>query len=282
MKTILLLLLATCTLLSGQETPPPTSPATMKEHIAYIKKAVVQILINGNPAGSGFLASSNGLVITCYHVVQRVTPDPANPGMAQFDYQPNISVKLPNGQVLPAQPHPNCMNAGFMTALTRDFAVLKIAGTGYDFLKLGDYAAASEGDTVVSCGFPLGIAQSIAASGIVSSKWDAPNYLQQAGTRRAAWVDVTMNKGNSGGPVIVLGASPEDARVIGIATFILSPFASEAEKLHAAATSAGANINMGGISIQDFAKLTGAALSTMSLGISACVSIEYCKAVLPP
>lgn len=282
MKAILLLLLGACTFLSGQAKSPSTSSEPMKTHIAYIKKAVVQILINGSPAGSGFLASADGLVVTCFHVAQRATPDPANPAMTQLNYQPNISVKLPNGLTLPAQPHSSCLNAGFMTALTRDFVILKIAGTNYDFLKLGDYATVSEGDSVISCGFPLGIAQSIAAAGIVSSKWDAPNNLNQAGMRKAAWVDVTMNKGNSGGPVIVLGATPEDARVIGIATFILSPFASDAERLHVAATSAGANINMGGISIQDFARLTGAALSTMSLGISACVSIEYCKAALPP
>jgi serine protease Do len=44
-----------------------------------------------------------------------------------------------------------------------------------------------------------------------------------------AWLDLTLNKGNYGGPVIKIGRTPDENRVIGIATFILNPFAQYAE-----------------------------------------------------
>lgn len=60
---------------------------------------------------------------------------------------------------------------------------------------------------------------------MLSTKWVTSGYLNQGGNREVAWLDVTMNSGNSGGPIVLMGEEPEGDKVIGIASFGLNPFA---------------------------------------------------------
>ncbi len=260
-----------------------TTPNNMRAHLQHVKLASVRILVNGQPSGSGFIISPTGLVATCFHVVQRFSPDPtpADPGRVRIEIQGNIEVQLSTGEKIRATPHPSLQGVGFQTAVARDFFLLNIGGQDRPFLRLGSFSDASEGDSVLSCGFPLGIGQAVAATGILSAKWETNNYLYAGDRRAVAWLDLTMNKGNSGGPVVPLGDRPEDAKVIGIATFILNPFANPAEQLLGSVNQMGANMVMGGVDFQGFARLTASALSSASMGVSGCVSIDYCRALVP-
>ncbi|MBI1781396.1 MAG: trypsin-like peptidase domain-containing protein [Sphingobacteriales bacterium] len=39
------------------------------ERLAHAKKSIVRILIEGKPSGTGFIVSSAGQIITCWHVI---------------------------------------------------------------------------------------------------------------------------------------------------------------------------------------------------------------------
>lgn len=60
----------------------------MKERVKRIKRAIVRILTNGQPSGTGFVISSAGLIGTCFHVVQHIRAAPN--GQAQVTYSTSI------------------------------------------------------------------------------------------------------------------------------------------------------------------------------------------------
>jgi hypothetical protein len=93
--------------------------------------------------------------------------------------------------------------------------------------------------------------------------------------RQVAWLDVTMNKGNSGGPVIRMGKSYKDDEVIGIATFILNPSGNAAGQLIDFYSEPKADLFMDGISMNGINKLFATAISNNSIGVSGCMSIQY-------
>jgi serine protease Do len=143
-------------------------------------------------AGSGFLISADGYVVTSDHVV------------AQAD---GIEVILNDGTRYPAQIRGRDPKT--------DLALLKIeAGKSLPYVELGDSDQAKVGEWVVAVGNPFGLGGSVTA-GIISARGrdiqSGPydDYLQ---------VDAPINRGNSGGPLFDSGG-----RVIGINTAIYSP-----------------------------------------------------------
>jgi len=89
-----------------------------------------------------------------------------------------------------------------------------------------------------------------------------------------------MNRGNSGGPIVLMGEESKEDKVIGIASFGLNPFADPAEQLiEIVQTFPGSAVLMG-VDFKRFATLIGEALSSNSLGISGCVSIDYLSSKL--
>ena len=137
-----------------------------------------------------------------------------------------------------------------------------------------------EGAEIYLCGFPLGIDQAVVSVGMFSTKWTTSGYLNQGSNREVAWLDVTMNKGNSGGPIVLIGKELKDDRVIGIASFGLNPFADSAEKFVQIVQTFPGNAFITGVDFKEFATLIGDALSSNSLGVSGCVSIDYLKNTL--
>jgi len=118
---------------------------------------------------------------------------------------------------------------------------------------------------------------------MLSTKWTTSGYLNQGSNREVAWLDITMNRGNSGGPIVLMGEEPEGDKVIGIASFGLNPFADPAEKLIEIVQTFPGNAVLMGVDFKRFVTLRGAALSSNSLnslGVSGCVSIDYLKSNL--
>jgi len=89
-----------------------------------------------------------------------------------------------------------------------------------------------------------------------------------------------MNKGNSGGPIVIIGKELKDDRVIGVASFGLNPFADSAEEFIQIVQTFPGNVGIMGVDFKKFATLIGAALTSNSLGVSGCVSIDYLKSKL--
>lgn len=74
-----------------------------------------------------------------------------------------------------------------------------------------------------------------------------------------------------------MGDTPEQDRIIGIATFGLNPFSQPSEELIQIVQSFPGNLHLMGVDFKKFATLVGSALESNSLGVNGCVSIEYLK-----
>jgi hypothetical protein len=250
----------------------------MQKRVQAVKESTVRILVNGKPSGTGFAVAPN-LVATSFHVVQQLSPTPN--GQTQIAYADVIQVQMPDGRVLSGMPHPTVSGQGFQTALGRDVTLLSVPVNNLRPLKLGHFADASEGDSVYLAGYPFGIEQAVVATGVVSTKWKAPGYMGQGNQRDVAWLDITMNSGNSGGPVLLLGKNPSKDRVIGIANFNLNPFAHSAEEFAGIAAAFPGNVVVMGVDFKGFATLIGAALASQSHGVGGCIAIDYLQLPTP-
>ncbi|OHD53554.1 MAG: hypothetical protein A2096_05835 [Spirochaetes bacterium GWF1_41_5] len=146
------------------------------------------------PAGSGFIISEDGYLISNHHVVKQAN---------------KIFVKLHN-----SEKEYTAEIVG--TDPDLDIALLKIKEKEkFPFVKLGDSDNLNIGDIVVAIGNPFGL-KSTFTTGVVSAKGRKElginkyeNYIQS---------DVAINPGNSGGALInVFG------EVVGVNTAIISP-----------------------------------------------------------
>lgn len=246
--------------------------ADMRARVQQVKASIVRILVNGLPSGTGFAVKSN-LVATNFHVVQQATA--TTDGNTQIGYAAKIEVLLPDGRRLSATPHASVLNAGFQAALSKDVALLVVPVNDLKPLKLGRFADASEGDSIYLAGYPLAVEQPVVATGILSTKWKTGGYLGQGGPRDVAWLDVTMNKGNSGGPVLLMADNPVDDVVVGIANFNLNPFAQRAEEFGRIAAGFPGSVVMMGINFGQFASIVSAAMSAQSHGVGGCIAVDY-------
>ena len=131
----------------------------------------------GAPAqsmGSGFIVSSDGVILTNAHVV---------------DDAEEVTVKLTDRRELKAKV------VGLDKAT--DVAVLRIEAKGLPTVTLGSADAMRVGEWVVAIGSPFGFENTVTA-GIISAKTRA---LPQEGYVPVPQTDVAINPGNSGGPL---------------------------------------------------------------------------------
>ncbi|MBI5913314.1 trypsin-like peptidase domain-containing protein [Candidatus Azambacteria bacterium] len=145
-------------------------------------------------SGTGFIVSSDGLVLTNKHVVS--------------DDNAEFTVLMNNGDKYPA------------TVLARDpvqdIAILKIEKKGLSVLALGDSDAIETGQTVIAIGNALGEFRNTVSVGVISGMWRTIT-AQGGGTMETLedliQTDAAINPGNSGGPLFNLAGE-----VIGINT----------------------------------------------------------------
>lgn len=136
-------------------------------------------------AGTGFAVSDGTYILTNNHVI---------------DGSAAIQVQTYSNEVYTAQV--------VGTDALADIAVLKISGN-LDSFELADSDSISIGQKVIAIGNPLGLSFTV-TEGIVSAlDREGPNGL-------SAYIqtDVTLNPGNSGGPLV-----DKDGNVIGMANF---------------------------------------------------------------
>lgn len=248
----------------------------MELRLNLVKKSTVQICVNGQPSGSGFVVTKDGLIATNFHVVQNIQS--SVDGQVNINYASSIEVIFNDGKRLPASVYDTCKtDSDFMEALSKDYCILKVTTKDLTPLTVGSFADAKEGAKIYLCGFPLGIGQPVVSVGMLSTKWVTAGYLDQGGDREVAWLDITMNKGNSGGPIVLFGKDVKDDQVIGIASFGLNPFAKPSEELIQLVQTFPGTARIIGVDFKRFSILIGAALASNSLGVGGCVSIDYLK-----
>jgi serine protease Do len=144
-------------------------------------------------SGSGFLISSDGLIVTNRHVVTATD--------AVYE------VLLNNGKTYTAQ------------VLARDgvldVALLKITASGLPYLELGDSDTLDVGQSVVAIGNALGEFKNTVSVGVVSGLSRSITAGDNSGMSekldKVIQTDAAINPGNSGGPLLNLAGN-----VIGI------------------------------------------------------------------
>ena len=166
-----------------------------QDHVAteVVKNSMdaVVLLVVSDPTGkdvalgSGFIVSSDGRVVTNFHVVK--------------DAKRAIA-KMANGAYFPVE-------SVLATDPDRDLALIKLPGRNLPFLSLADSDKLAIGEHVFAIGSPLGL-QNTVSDGIVSAVRE-----EKAGTD---WIQTTApaSPGNSGGPLL-----RNDGSVVGVITW---------------------------------------------------------------
>jgi serine protease Do len=141
-------------------------------------------------AGSGFVVTEDGYILTNNHVVGNAS---------------RINVTLSDGRRFKAE----VVGSDAET----DIAVIKIDAGRMPIVVLGDSDALEQGDWVLAIGSPFGLQQTLTA-GIVSA---TGRELRDSQYNHYIQTDASINPGNSGGPLVNL-----QGEVIGINTMILT------------------------------------------------------------
>ena len=140
--------------------------------ISDVVRSVVSIITNGGQ-GSGMFVTSDGFIVTNYHVIEGAT------SVAVVNYKQSMVT----GQVI-----------GFNKRF--DIAVIKIPGT-HKRIGFANSDKLKVGEKVVAIGNPAGLGFS-ATGGIISQL----NRVIKQGVPGLIQTDVPINPGNSGGPLI--------------------------------------------------------------------------------
>ena len=136
--------------------------------------------VTGAAAGSGFVISADGYIVTNYHVIKGATA---------------IKVAFVNGQSYDAK-----LVGG---EAENDVAVLKIDAAGLTPVKLGDSDSLVVGESVYTIGNPLGELTFSLTAGVVSAL-DREVTLSGNVTMELIQTDCAINSGNSGGALFNL------------------------------------------------------------------------------
>jgi putative serine protease PepD len=165
--------------------------STAKSVYNGAKDAVTNIVSDtgqGQATGSGFVVSSDGLIVTNEHVVD---------GATKVQVKIGTSGKAQDATIVGAD-------------ASRDLALLKVDASNLKTLPLGDSSTVGVGDATYAIGNPLGLDHTL-TTGIVSAlnrDLQSPNGAKISG---AIQTDAALNPGNSGGPLL-----DQDGKVIGV------------------------------------------------------------------
>jgi S1-C subfamily serine protease len=148
-------------------------------------KSVVTVR-TASSIGTGFIIHPDGYIVTNYHVISGSEDniEVVNYGRESFD-----ATFIGGDEV-------------------RDIALLKIPGN-YEYLKLANENEVAVGKKVIAIGNPLGLSFTV-TEGIIS----ALDRVGPSGLAEYVQTDVSLNPGNSGGPLI-----DTEGNVVGINNF---------------------------------------------------------------
>jgi S1-C subfamily serine protease len=197
-------------------------------------------------SGTGFIASSDGYVVTALHVIAKI-PEP-------------IPIIMPSGQILSAKV--------VSTSTEHDFAILKLDLKDAPFLRFGDFSKIAEGDDVLYIGHPFGVPQEISSKGMIS-------WAGKSERGYAFQLNAIVNAGNSGGPLI----DTTSERVVGIVSAKYGELSPYLKEIKNGTVVMNINIAGGGFDLQHFVKdVTNMMDLHIQMGIGYAVSSEYAEA----
>ncbi len=173
----------------------------VKAVLEAVQEAVVIVDVmtpdGGDGGGSGFIVTSDGLIVTNAHVVENAE---------------SIEVRFFGGERTRAE--------AIGVDTTRDLAVLQVEVANLPTVPLGSSAGVEVGDEVIAIGNAIGIVgEPTVTAGIVSGLNRSIELDDGKRLVRLIQTDAAINPGNSGGPLV--NAAGE---VIGINTAIAGGF----------------------------------------------------------
>jgi Trypsin-like peptidase domain len=153
-----------------------------------LSKAIASVLVTTSDGktinqGSGFFLNPTGRLVTNYHVIEDAS---------------SAIVKTSDGGFYE-------VNGTLAVDEEHDLAILKVAGSNFEYVSLGDSDAVSIGDKVYAVGSPLGLETTV-SDGIVSS-------IRELNEVRLIQTTAPISHGSSGGPLLNLRG-----QVIGVTT----------------------------------------------------------------
>ncbi|MCX6812067.1 MAG: trypsin-like peptidase domain-containing protein [Candidatus Berkelbacteria bacterium] len=181
-----------------------TAKSVSPSVVSIISKSQVQNffgqVVSQEGAGTGFIITSDGLILTNKHVVS--------------DAMATYTVITADGKNYDAK-------VQSLDPLN-DLAVVKISASGLPVVDLGDSDQLQVGQTVIAVGNALGQFQNTVTVGVISAKErqiqaSDSNGSSSESLQNLLQTDAAINPGNSGGPLVNL-----DGQVIGINTAVAS------------------------------------------------------------
>lgn len=166
-----------------------------RETVVSITAMGAEIMPANKRAGTGFLISAEGHILTNLHVVEGAQ---------------KIKVELENGDVYYAEK--------YLPLLDLDAAIIDIDANGLPFLVLAAKTLPELNDTVTVVGNPLGFMR-IAARGTINS------YFNLSGAGQVMQINLSTKPGSSGSPVI-----NNKGQAVGIVFAILTQQENQATK----------------------------------------------------
>lgn len=202
--------------------------------------------------GTGFAISSDGKLVTCIHVINGLTDY-----YAQFWGEEKAAARRAEIVIQDAN---------------HDLAVLSVEHSPHP-LPLGDFAQVSLGDDVLWGGFPLEMWVPSFHRGMISFKGGLP-LPYTTGPTEGMQLDGTINRGNSGGPVI----DPRDGRVVAVVSSSMGRIDEELRLLVKPQLPPGVSIDvsLGGIDpIASFKRIVAEMDRYLQLGVGYGISVRY-------
>ncbi len=157
-----------------------TEPSIVSIHDDISQTDIFGQTQSGQAAGSGFVLSADGLIVTNNHVIEGAT---------------NITVNFHDGTTAKAAVVAHDPNS--------DLAVLKVDRSGLTPLPMGDSSALQVGDQLVAIGNALDLSGGpTVTTGIVSATGRSLDEENGVELTDMIQTDTAINPGNSGGPLL--------------------------------------------------------------------------------
>ena len=155
-----------------------------QDKVAWIKNAVFAIKTE-NSHGNGFIINSEGYAVTSYQVIQG---------------SKSIEAIFYNGQTI---------QANIVRIIPDvDLALIKLAGSVFPYLPLGKLDDESIGKEIYAVGYSMSLHPLVSyTKGVISG-------IRKTGSVSLLQTNATLNRGNSGGPLVDMNGS-----VLGVVSF---------------------------------------------------------------
>ncbi len=150
--------------------------------------------------GSGIVYSSDGYIITNYHVIAASSSSSTSSYFGQNSSSSSVADKIE--VYLPSDPETAISATVVGYNISSDLAVLKINKTGLTAIEIGDSDTLKVGQNVVAIGNPGGLQfMGSVTSGVIGGL-NRTLTIDSIGTMKLIQTDAAINPGNSGGALV--------------------------------------------------------------------------------